>query len=194
MSKPIKLLIPIFLFLAVYHTPTLSYAATPTLLPSSPLYFLKTLYEGVRVFFVFDPVGKAEVFLEQADTRLNEAVASIKEGNTDVAARLVLATSNYTDKAWKSVENQPLTLKKRLEETISQHTQTLNSLNENKDETLRGALLKVEDKNQQLLEEVASKIDNFSLNTPEKEEIKTKKPSFFKNLFGRKFISPVVEE
>jgi len=52
----------------------------PTILPNSPFYFLKNWGRGMRSFFTFNPVKKAELKLRFANERLIEAKKMVSEG------------------------------------------------------------------------------------------------------------------
>jgi len=52
----------------------------PTILPNSPFYFLKNWGRGMRSFFTFNPVKKAELKLRFANERLIEARKMVSEG------------------------------------------------------------------------------------------------------------------
>lgn len=66
----------------------------PTLLPSSPFYFLKNLRRGVQKVFTFSPVKKAELELKIADEKIAEAkkLAQISPEKTRALER---AMENY---------------------------------------------------------------------------------------------------
>ncbi|GIW66580.1 MAG: hypothetical protein KatS3mg095_0478 [Candidatus Parcubacteria bacterium] len=50
----------------------------PNLLPTSPFYFTKELWRGIKLFFTFDPVKKADLELKIADEKLAEALKVIE--------------------------------------------------------------------------------------------------------------------
>lgn len=52
----------------------------PTLLPDSPFYFLKNWARGIRSFFTFDPIKKAELKERFASERLIELKKMVKQG------------------------------------------------------------------------------------------------------------------
>jgi hypothetical protein len=63
-------------------------AAAAGILPSNPLYSVKRVAEEVDVLFTFSEQGKIQKRIEQANTRLNEAAAFLKEGNPQAAESL----------------------------------------------------------------------------------------------------------
>lgn len=65
----------------------------PSLLPDSPLYFLKNIGRGIRLFFTFDPVKKTELELKFVDEKFSE-VAKAVDSKPD---SLDKALQNYLD-------------------------------------------------------------------------------------------------
>jgi hypothetical protein len=57
----------------------------PGMLPDHPLYFLKSSAEGVRTFFTFGELARAERALSLAERRLSEADALMARGNPERA-------------------------------------------------------------------------------------------------------------
>lgn len=68
----------------------------PGLLPDSPIYFLKDLGRGFRLFFAFDPVKKAELNAHFADEKLAE-LAKLSETKPNEADALGDALQNYIE-------------------------------------------------------------------------------------------------
>lgn len=56
-----------------------------TILPTHPLYFLKTFREDVQVSLAFTSSAKEDLLVQQAENRLNEAQALFAQGETEVA-------------------------------------------------------------------------------------------------------------
>lgn len=63
---------------------------TPDLLPSSPIYFLKTWKESLELFFTLDKEKKVETLAIQAERRLAEA-KSLLDKNLPIAAKAAVA-------------------------------------------------------------------------------------------------------
>lgn len=86
----------------------------PTLLPTSPLYFLKNASRSFQSFLTTDPIKKAELKLQFADEKLVEARA-VLEKKPDNEGAIKKAFQNYT--------NEVESLKNRLQslQTISQN-------------------------------------------------------------------------
>ncbi len=61
----------------------------PVLLPNSPLYFLKTVYETFRYALAFTPKEKVAVGMFFAERRLQEAKKVSNRGNEEQAAKLL---------------------------------------------------------------------------------------------------------
>lgn len=60
------------------------YAASGAL-PDSPLYQIKLATESVRLAFTFSDIGKAELYAEFADERVEEIILMAEAGNADLA-------------------------------------------------------------------------------------------------------------
>lgn len=58
----------------------------PGLLPDSPIYFLKSIRDKVKGFFIFSEDGKALYALTLADKRLSEAKALSDKGEDELAS------------------------------------------------------------------------------------------------------------
>lgn len=80
----------------------------PTVLPTSPLYFLKNIFRAARMFFTFDPVKKAELELHLADEKLAEAFKVADTAQSD--ATLEKALENYLE-AHRRLEERLISLK-----------------------------------------------------------------------------------
>ncbi len=57
------------------------------MLPDSPFYFLKSWGEGIRTFFTFGDINKAERFFELSERRLAESNALIEKGKPEVVEK-----------------------------------------------------------------------------------------------------------
>ncbi len=85
----IMLLLPVPAY-AVPDTYVPSYVnQEPILLPDSPLYFLKTVYETFRYALAFTPKKKVDIGMFLAERRLQEAKKVTKQGNEEQAAKLL---------------------------------------------------------------------------------------------------------
>lgn len=51
------------------------------ILPDSPFYFLKKIWEGAQILFASSPNERGEILLELAEKRLSEGIALIKKGD-----------------------------------------------------------------------------------------------------------------
>ncbi len=61
----------------------------PVLLPDSPLYFVKTIYETFRYVLAFTPKRKVDLGMFLAERRLREAEKAAEVGNKEQAAKLL---------------------------------------------------------------------------------------------------------
>ncbi|MBI2098948.1 hypothetical protein HYT45_00855 [Candidatus Uhrbacteria bacterium] len=74
----------------------------PGLVPSSPFYFLDTLFEKINLFFTFNLEKKAVKALAYSEERLSEALVEANKGNAKEAEK---ALSGYERSATQAVEN-----------------------------------------------------------------------------------------
>lgn len=65
----------------------------PGLLPTSPLYFLNSLWQSVELFFTFSSTGKAHLLVHFAEVEASQAASLAKSGNTSLAT---LAIQQFT--------------------------------------------------------------------------------------------------
>ncbi len=86
----------------------------PTLLPDSPFYFLKNWGRGIRSFFAFDPVKKAELKERFASEKLMELKKLNEQGkNAEIIQR---AAKNYREEV-ERVKEAAERIKERAEES-----------------------------------------------------------------------------
>ncbi len=83
---------------------------SPSLLPTSPLYFLKDIGREVQMFLTFDPIKKAELRLEFVNQKLAEASA-VAENKPDNEQAVSRALENYKKETERLTE-YAATLKK----------------------------------------------------------------------------------
>lgn len=205
-----KLFLPLIIsavLLGLGGTQNLCYADTSNdsasqLLPASPLYMFKTMYECVRIFFTFDPLGKAELLVSQAETRLEEAKNTIEQGNAQTAIKLLLTNTNYLTKAQNYLEKATKTprtkeLVNKLKQSIKTYKQKLGDLKNVQDYDFTQAVQSVDSKNKQTLEQIADKIDSFELEQAS-QPVQTTTNGIgimrkIKYLFKWEFVSPIIE-
>ncbi|MFZ3054926.1 MAG: DUF333 domain-containing protein [Minisyncoccales bacterium] len=142
--------------------------ASPTVLPSSPFYFLKEWGRDIQTAFTVDPVKKAELKLKFANEKLVEAE---KVSETEDATAINTALDNYQKEVEEAVEdvsnltkdnpNSEKLLARIAENSIS-HQEVLDKIAENKTE--------VQDKVNQVKEKVTGELASgtFSLASTEK--------------------------
>ena len=61
----------------------------PGMLPTSPVYFLKSWSEGIRTFFTFGQLRKAERFFELSEIRLAEIEAVVEKADEDTLEKFL---------------------------------------------------------------------------------------------------------
>jgi len=142
--------------------------ASPTVLPSSPFYFLKEWGRDIQTVFTIDPVKKAELKLKFANEKLVEAE---KVSETEDTAAINNALDNYQKEVEEAIQdvtnltkdnpNSEKLLAKVAENSIN-HQEVLNKIAENKTE--------VQDKISQVKEKVTGELASgtFSLASAEK--------------------------
>ncbi len=117
MKKPILLLSILFLFLFITQAQVLpNFSQWSQILinkedvgtlPTSPFYFLKEWQRGIRKFFTFDPVKKAELELRYTDEKLLETVKVTQEKCTPESCdqkALAKALNNYLEAKRRLIE------------------------------------------------------------------------------------------
>lgn len=72
------------------------------ILPTHPLYFLKTFREDVQVSLAFTSAAKEELLVQQVENRLNEAQVLMAQGETEVAAEVL---NDYHDTVQEALQN-----------------------------------------------------------------------------------------
>lgn len=125
----------------------------PSLLPGSPFYFLKSIGRGIRLFFTFDSVKKAELELKFVDEKFAE-VAKTADAKPDSLDR---ALQNYLD----------------AHERLQKKLESLKGKNKNVDTLLAKLGTKVQ-KHQKLFEEFK---DEFAAEEVEQGQKKIKETS-----------------
>ena len=168
MKKSIFFLIVLSFFFVLPAFAAETATASPTVLPTSPFYFIKELGRNVQMFLTFAPVDKAELKLKFANEKLAEAE---KVSESSDAAATSSALDNYqkeVEKVEKYVSvltkdnpNSERLLAKIAENNLS-HQEVLNNIAEKKTEVL--------EKVEQIREKVAQELTNgtFKLASPEK--------------------------
>ncbi len=112
----------------------------PGLLPTNPFYFVKEWGRGIRMFFTFDKVSKAEYELKVVNQKVAETL-KVQETKPDDASALEAALKNYTGAGerlkarlteLKETSENPNVEKllKKLDEQTLKHAVLLNQLAE----------------------------------------------------------------
>lgn len=89
-----------------------------SILPTNPLYFLKTFRENVQVSLAFSSSAKEELLVQQAESRLNEAQVLLAQGETAAAEEVLTVYHETVEEALENTDNVVLLAK--LEETQKQ--------------------------------------------------------------------------
>lgn len=89
-----------------------------SILPTNPLYFLKTFREDIQVSLAFSASAKEELLVQQAENRLNEAQILFAQGETDAAEEVLTVYHETVEEALENTDN--IVLLAKLEETQKQ--------------------------------------------------------------------------
>ncbi|MEM4271364.1 MAG: DUF5667 domain-containing protein [Candidatus Pacearchaeota archaeon] len=108
----------------------------PGLLPDNPLYFLKSIRDGIVNFLISDPVKKADFNLLQADKHLSEGVMLFDKGKEKyrLAVAAVLKGENYFNEAIKQIDRarkqkkETGNFEERLYQAALKHEEVLKNL------------------------------------------------------------------
>jgi len=114
--------------------------ASPTVLPTSPFYFLKELGRNVQMFLTFAPIDKAELKLKFANEKLAEAEKVSETGDTnqtnnalDNYEKEIEKVNQYVGNLTKDNPDSEALLTKIAENSIN-HQEVLNKIAEKKTE------------------------------------------------------------
>jgi putative hemolysin len=114
--------------------------ASPTVLPTSPFYFLKELGRNVQMFLTFAPIDKAELKLKFANEKLAEAEKVSATGDTtqtnnalDNYEKEIEKVNQYVSNLTKDNPDSEALLTKIAENSIN-HQEVLNKIAEKKTE------------------------------------------------------------
>jgi len=98
----------------------------PEIMPDSPFYFLKILWEKLVIFLTFNTVKKAEKYKVFAEKRAYEAQEMLKKGKEELAEKAKELYKFYLNKALnkleaeikKAIEHRAEQVQKELEEKV----------------------------------------------------------------------------
>jgi len=143
----------------------------PTLLPTSPLYFLKDIGREVQMLLTFDPIKKAELRLEFVNQKLAEAseVAENKPNNEQAVSK---ALENYK-KETERLTNHAATLKKGNvdNEVLLNRITESNFVNQSVLDTIENKIVSKE-KVREVKDEVLDNLTSASFKVAEPEQVK----------------------
>lgn len=154
----------------------------PGILPTNPFYFIKELGRGVKLFFIFDPVSKAEYELNVANERAAEVkrIVDLDPGNTKAIER---ALTNYNEnvarltarlESLRQSSNNPNIdkLLERLSDRAFRHKRLFEKLKD-KSTALKDRL---ESAGNRLLDEVIGNLKEKPVSVAEKEKLAVNEP------------------
>lgn len=108
----------------------------PGLLPDHPLYFLKTIFEKVKLFLTFDLEEKAKLLGKLVETKLEETEVMLKKGKAKEAQKSLDAYLDYMSAMGKVVNKEDYEGKvmeaviERVEKAHERHIEVLSGLQE----------------------------------------------------------------
>ncbi|MFQ6019551.1 MAG: DUF5667 domain-containing protein, partial [Dehalococcoidia bacterium] len=107
------------------------YAASKSL-PDSPLYRIKLASEEARLLLIFDDQEKADTLLDQAETRVDEIMALVRDGKP-IPDNVLSALNSRTSRAIDILEEEPdaTELTTRAQELAERHEELLVALQDN---------------------------------------------------------------
>ncbi|MCX6790875.1 MAG: DUF5667 domain-containing protein [Candidatus Gribaldobacteria bacterium] len=142
-----------------------------SLLPTSPLYFLKEWLRGIKLFFTSNPLKKAELTMTIASEKLIE-LKNIISKNAQNLSTITKAGENY-QKAVDVVKNTAITIKDKAEQNPqvntllgklfqqqNSHTQLLNELQTQVASTTAPVIIAAKENNLVDFEAIMEKIGN----------------------------------
>jgi len=123
----------------------------PGILPDSPFYTLKTIWEQVQAFLARDPSKKAELYLRFAHRRLLEVQKMCEKGKCDIAERWtqrfqerIQMTSQEMEQAQKQGQDVAALVAK-LQANLARQQAVLDRVIENAPEPAKDALMKAKE-------------------------------------------------
>lgn len=180
MKKTILILFSSFCFLALVQASGLSFvdaAATPPatlrldievplLLPNSPFYFLKTIWENVNLFLAFSRPRKIDLHFTLSGNRLKEALALGRQGKIDLVEKLLESALSHMEAAfgiYKRIEGSQggVNLQNRFREEVEHQTFLLDEVLRRLEGTPSEAGVILREFSRKKLEELASEIEKY---------------------------------
>ncbi len=149
----------------------------PTLLPDSPLYFLKTWWENIQLFFTFKEQAKADLYLKLANKRLIEAQKLTEKGKIELAQKILNKFQERMEKAISKLEALKETDKKeilieKLKENLSRQQAVLEKVYDKVAVEAKEAILQAQLKSRQGLENAILRIQGAHKLEEFKEKLK----------------------
>lgn len=134
-QKVLALTLILFLFASVSLAQAKD-TVDPGLTPDHPLYFLKTIFEKVKLFLTFDLKEKAKLLGKLVETKLAEAQVMLEKGKAEEAEKALDAYSDYM-RTMSDVVGEAVNEGKDMEEVIKRvekaherHIEVLSELQE----------------------------------------------------------------
>ncbi len=109
----------------------------PGTLPGSPLYFVKSFFEGVGTFFTFGDSAKAERYLTLAEKRLAEAQALAEQGDERAQATVARYEEQYAEAKDRAGRTGEIDLEVKVTDATTRHLSVLDQVLERVSEQAR---------------------------------------------------------
>lgn len=137
----------------------------PGVLPDSPFYFIKSFFEDVGTFFVFDEVKKAERLERLAQKRIAEVEALTEKGKTEKVEKVMERYEKHINQAMGSLERTRERNEEKAEKAIERinlqaekHLNVLEQVRERVSEQARETIEKVIEKREEIMEKKRERV------------------------------------
>lgn len=156
---------------AVEITPTKT--PTPTIieynlpyhgiLPTSPLYTLKLIKDGISDLLISDPLRKTSFYLLQADKRLSAVIVLYEEGDEDLGEETLLNGIEYLEKSMTKLNEaneEQYNVEDvfgKIQTSVKKHKEVINGISENKNAKMTEKL----QESKKRIEEIENRAESF---------------------------------
>jgi len=114
---------------------------SPGLLPTSPFYFVKSIFEGIGTLFTFGDSAKAERYLTLAEKRLAEAKALAERGDERARVAITRYEVQYAAALERAGRTNDIDLIARVTDATTKHLAVLDEVLERVPEQAKASIL-----------------------------------------------------
>lgn len=138
----------------------------PGILPDSPFYFFKTVYERIQIFATLNKDKKAMLEMKLANKRLREAQKMADIGKTDQAEKMLQKWQERVDRITQKLEARKAkgekveNLLEKLKENHLRQQEHMDEIYEKVPENAKDAILKAKERSDRGLENAIEKINS----------------------------------